>query len=154
MGLLYIVVPLTAECSQWLTSQEVPHPSPSPMNRYPTPAEMSEALSRLPGYQVKVCKDAAGGSWYADVTWVEDPLAAPGNMVRLHNYRSEDEPEHFYIEKGPIELALQIAANLVPRCGPLVVTADSDCIPVLVTGDADIASLVQERERRLQKLCN
>lgn len=152
MGVLYIVIPLTEECSQWLASQGVQHPDPAATNRYPTPVEMAEALARLPGYRVEVSRNAASGFWDGNVTWEADPMAAAGNMVCMNNYRSEYEPADFYISKGPIELALQIAANLVPRCGPLVVTADSDCIPVVVTADANIAALVREREERRSKL--
>jgi hypothetical protein len=153
MGVLYIVIPLTDECSEWLKLENVPHPAPAPANRYPTPAEMAEALAQLPGYRVEVFKSLERGSWYADVTWAADRMAAPGNMVCLHGYRSEHEPERFYIDKGPIELALRIAANLADRCGPLVVTADSDCIPVVVTAGANIGALVQELEVRRTIRC-
>ena len=153
MGVLYIVIPLTDECSEWLRSENVPHPAPAPENRYPTPAEMAEALAKLSGYRAAVFKSLERGSWYADVTWAADRMAAPGSMVCLHGYRSEHEPEQFYIDKGPIELALRIAAILAARCGPLVVTADCDCIPVVVTAGADIGALVQEREARLASRC-
>jgi len=152
MGVLYVVIPLTDECSEWLESEDVPHPPPAATNRYPTPAEMADALANLPGYRAEIFKSLERGSWYADVSWAADRMAAAGNMVCLHGYRSEHEPEQFYIDKGPIELALQIAANLAVRCGPLVVTADSDCVPVVVTAGADIIALVQEREDRRTKL--
>jgi hypothetical protein len=151
MGVLYIVMPLTDECSEWLTSEGVPHPAPAPTNRYPTPAEMAEALGKLPGYRAEVFKSLERGSWYADVTWAADPMAAPGNMVCLHGYRSEHEPEQFYIDKGPVELALQIASNLAASCGPLVVADDCSCVPVVVEAGADIGDLVRLREERQAK---
>jgi hypothetical protein len=47
------------------------------------------------------------------VTWAADRLAAPGNVVCLHDYRSEHEAEQFYIAAGSIDKDIRHCRNLL-----------------------------------------
>jgi hypothetical protein len=152
MGVHYMVLPLDQPCCDWLSSQKLQHPKPQATNRYPTPAELTEALEKLPGCRAKINKSLERGYWDANVEWAEDRLARPGNTVCLLKYHADDMPSDFYIEKGPMELAVQIAINLAARCGPFVVVDDSTCIPIEATADSDLVALMRDWRERVAKL--
>lgn len=145
MGSLYTVVPLDQKCAEWLDAEGVPHPSVSNSSRYPTPREISELISQLPGYAITIHSDMKSREWSIQIDVGGDTWA----QISVRNFSSEDTPHEFYFSKGWPEVVFTITESLARCCGTLVVVDDSSSRPVVVSAGADPRDLLRHYGRHL-----
>ncbi len=142
MGTLYIVVPLNDESAVWLRSEGVFHPPFSAKNRNPTPREIETVLAGLPDYKFEISRNRERRTWYADVSWAQNPAEGPWTEIAIRDYRDDDLPHEFYFTRGWLEIILLVTERLSHFCGPLVITDDSCTLPYLVRPGMTLVTMI------------
>lgn len=131
MGILWTTYPLDDEMKEWLDSLDVPYSNlPS---RFPTGAEIKDAISELSGIKVQIRDNGIGANWQA---WFESESKPEEfwTLLNISNYSGDSEPQELCFEKGHEVLIKQVLAKICSKCGPLVLLADAGGDPEIVNG--------------------
>ncbi len=95
---------------------------PTSGNRLPTVAEIRKALSDTEDFEFQDDGEPREGRWEA---WIDsDSMSTELSLSGVTTASSP--PASFVLHKGSVELVADILERLVPCCGHLVVTNDSD----------------------------
>ena len=145
MSVLRTVFPIDATCAAWLDSESVSHPASTETTRFPTPRQITEVLHQLAGFTVSITADSATGEWSARID-AADPANPSWALLRVSDYRSDDQPHEFYFPNGWPEVIFTVVERLTHHCGPLVVVEDTGDKPTVVRSNDSIQALLREHE--------
>ncbi len=131
MGVLWTTYPLDDEMKEWLDSMEVGYPNST--SRFPTGAEIKDAIANLSGVKVRVTDNGIGGSWQA---WIESETAPEEfwTLLNITNYSGDEEQQEPWFEKGHEQLIKEVLVEICRRCGPLVLIPDTGDTPEVIDG--------------------
>jgi hypothetical protein len=129
MGAIYIIQPLTQECTDWLDSEGIPYPAVE-NPRFPTSDELWGVLEGLEGFTV--------GGEGMDCGYIasSDPNHSDW-WTYLNTRDSDDDSCPFTFSKGAVEVVFIVVEKVAAICGALVVVDAAGSCPVVVSpGDS------------------
>ena len=149
MGTMYLAIPLNEKSAAWLDSEGVSRPSLSAEYRNPTPREIEHALGSLAGYKYEIRRNLEQRTWYADISWAQNPSKGPWTEIVIRDYRADDVPHEFSFSKGWLEVIFLVIERLSRTCGPIVITDDSCALPYLVRPGMALETMINEYNARV-----
>jgi hypothetical protein len=122
MAVMWIVDPFDADAQQRIAERCTKAEYPTSGNRLPTIAEIRKALSSMEEFEFRDGGEPREGRWEA---WVDDSYTST-ELSLSGVTTASSAPKSFILHKGSVELVADILERLVPCCGHLIVTNDSD----------------------------
>jgi hypothetical protein len=130
MGVIYVVVPLTADVHEQL--REVNVSFPSEQGRHPTLNEIREAVRRLPDISAKEHGPLPSGEWQVAVDQAVEKNQHAGTLICAYDVTDPNTPCQLCFEKGSPQLIVAILHELSAATGPLVAFPDTEEAPAVV----------------------
>jgi len=139
MGTTYSLIPLSVVISepedvQRLTEMGVNLPFEATEGRFPTPKELLNVLTTLPGYIVDYHRPSEKLEIFVSRSDDEVPTHDSATLW-VDDYQGNDAPANFKFYRGNYSLVIKITQLLAEFCGPFLLT-DADTFEVITYNGA------------------
>jgi len=129
MGVLWTTYPLDEEMKEWLSSEGVEFPVVE--SRFPTGAEVKDALNDIGGVKFQITDNGIGHSWQAWIESESDPKEF-WTLLNISKYTGDNEPQEIWFEKGHEVLIKTVLKSICSKCGALVLMPDTGDTPEVI----------------------